>query len=42
MSCFMLLQDKDPLGIIPMENLCVELVEDPKKPVAIKRGKKGI
>ncbi|XP_018407799.1 PREDICTED: cytohesin-4-like isoform X1 [Nanorana parkeri] len=24
--------DKDPLGIIPLENLCVELVEDPKKP----------
>ncbi|XP_072277341.1 cytohesin-4 [Pyxicephalus adspersus] len=24
--------DKDPLGIIPLENLCVELAEDPKKP----------
>ncbi|KAM5148278.1 cytohesin-4 [Mantella aurantiaca] len=23
--------DKDPLGIIPLENLCVELTEDPKK-----------
>ncbi|XP_069823246.1 cytohesin-4 isoform X1 [Dendropsophus ebraccatus] len=24
--------DKEPLGIIPLENLCVELAEDPKKP----------
>lgn len=28
-----LLQDKEPRGIIPLENLSVQKVDDPKKPV---------
>lgn len=31
---FPCLQDKEPLGIIPLENLSVRKVEDPKKPVS--------
>lgn len=29
------LQDKEPLGIIPLENLSVQKVDDPKKPVSL-------
>lgn len=27
------LQDKDPIGIIPLENLCVRKLQDTRKPV---------
>lgn len=30
-----LLQDKEPRGIIPLENLSVQKVDDPKKPVGV-------
>lgn len=29
------LQDKEPRGIIPLENLSVQKVDDPKKPVGV-------
>lgn len=32
---FPCLQDKEPLGIIPLENLSVRKVDDPKKPVSL-------
>lgn len=32
---FPCLQDKEPLGIIPLENLSVQKVNDPKKPVSV-------
>lgn len=32
---FPCLQDKEPLGIIPLENLSVRKVDDPKKPVSV-------
>lgn len=38
------LQDKEPRGIIPLENLSVQKVDDPKKPVGIgmeARGQSG-
>lgn len=28
-------QDKEPRGIIPLENLSVQKVDDPKKPVSV-------
>lgn len=29
----LILQDKDPIGIIPLENLCVRALQDSSKPV---------
>lgn len=31
---FFYLQDKEPRGIIPLENLSIREVEDPRKPVS--------
>lgn len=30
-----LLQDKEPRGIIPLENLSIREVEEPRKPVSV-------
>lgn len=32
-SCSLLFQDKEPRGIIPLENLSIREVDDPRKPV---------
>lgn len=34
MTCFNCLQDKEPRGIIPLENLSIREVEEPRKPVS--------
>lgn len=36
------LQDKEPRGIIPLENLSVQKVDDPKKPVGVGVGPEAV